>query len=222
MINIVIVSDIRLYREGLSEILNHEESFRVIGQACGAEQAISCIKETSPHIVVIDMTIAGCCNVVGKIVSSFPQVKVIALAVPDDEETILACAQSGIVGYVVRDASIKQLINTIHGVNDGEFYCPRHIAASLIQLHKNKTSDFPYDELDQNSQVNAVLEQLTRREREIANLIFDGLSNKQIANNLTIEVSTVKNHIHNILAKMGIHSRGQMATVLRREYQQLK
>ncbi len=210
MISLVIVSDIRLYREGLEEILEREDILHVKGTAGNVEQAIGEIRKNSPDVVLIDMTMINSNKVVEYIASVYRHMKIIALAVTEDEDVIFSCAKAGIAGYLTRESSIKQLIDTICGVFEGELYCPRRIAARLLKKlkilsHHVETSDCEVIESPANSK-NVVL---TKREKQIASLLSKGLSNKEIARKLTIEVSTVKNHIHNILTKMDVHNRIQ-------------
>lgn len=214
-IRVFIVSDIRLYSGGLKEVLDSHEILCVAGTASKVEQAIIEINHTSPDIVILDMTMADSCDVVGYIRSSCPRQKIIALAVTEDDQTILACAKAGIAGYVSRDATIHQLVNTILGVSKGELYCPRKIAASLI--HKlSSTADKvnePAKKFKHQRNIQK-MSALTSREQEIASLILEGFSNKQIASSLSIEISTVKNHVHKIITKFGVCSRAQVAKAL--------
>lgn len=214
-IRVFIVSDIRLYRGGLEEILDSNEFLCVVGAASEVEPAITEINRTSPDIVILDMTMIASCEVVGHIRASCPRQKIVALAVADDEQIILACAKAGISGYVSRDATIQQLINTIRGVSNGELYCPRKIAASLIHKLSSTTDKInePTKKFDHRRH-NSKMSLLTSREQQIASLIFEGFSNKQIANNLSIEISTVKNHVHKIITKFGVCSRTQVAKAL--------
>lgn len=219
MIRVEIVSDIRLYREGLAEILDREGSISVCGIAYTVNNAIKEIKDNSPDVVILDMTMASSCDAINCIVSSYPKIKLVVLSVTEDEDTILSCAKAGVAGYLSREASIQELVYTVCGVVDGEIYCPRRIAASLFHKLKSLSNDkevctstkpLKFDDS------RAVF--LTKREKQIASLISDGLSNKQIARSLTIEVSTVKNHVHNILNKMGVNNRVQAVTFLQNQF----
>ena len=175
MIRLVIVSDIKLYREGLDEILDRKDSVRVVGTAYNVKKAIVKIQNSSPDVVLIDMTMIACSEIVGQIASSCPNTKIIALAVTEDEDIILACAKAGISGYVSREASIEQLVNTICGVIEGELYCPRRIAASLF--HKLETIQRVSD-----TSVNVTplqpedskISLLTQREKQIAKQLTNG------------------------------------------------
>jgi len=214
MIRLVIVSDIRLYREGLADIIGRSSEVSVVGTAGDVEHAILTIQDSTPDVVLIDMTMVASCEAIRDIALSCPSTKIIALAVAENEDSILACAKVGIAGYVSRGASIDQLLSTVCAAMEGELHCPRHIAAILFNTMKS----LPKEEASSSSTLlqpeYSKITLLTRRERQIAALLSDGFSNKQIARDLIIEVSTVKNHVHNILTKIGVHSRLQAVQLL--------
>lgn len=218
MIRLVIVSDIRLYCEGLAEILGQKKTVRVVSTASNVNEAIREIEQHSPDVVLLDMTMKASCQAIRYVIASCPVAKVVALAVPEDENNILACAEAGITGYVAREASLNELLNAVQGAVKGELYCPPRIAASLMSKIKILTGSIrASSEEAYQKPADSILSTLTQRERQIAKLISDGLSNKQIAHHLTIEVSTVKNHVHNILVKMGVESRMQAASLFQRQ-----
>ena len=141
-----------------------------------------------------------------------------ALAVPEDEENIMECAEAGIAGYVAREASLDELIETVIGTQKGEFRCPQKIAACIYKAitrisHDAKDQCLPPIVHHNRENLATVL---TKREQQIYSLMADGQSNKQISHNLIIEVSTVKNHVHNILVKLDVKSRVQAVTLLQR------
>ena len=221
MINILVVSEIKIYCEGLSQILSKVDSLRVVGSVNNSEDAKKFISGNLPDVVLLDMTMAGSCSLAQHISDLVANLKIIALAVPYDETNILQCAEVGITGYVPREASINELIDAVVGSAKGECYCPPKIAACILNkiqkvalsakqryLPSNKES-FPASSLQL-----PMLTCLTKRERQIASLLSNGLSNKQIARDLSIEVSTVKNHVHNVLIKLEVKSRNQAMSLL--------
>jgi DNA-binding NarL/FixJ family response regulator len=133
-----------------------------------------------------------------------PGVKVIAFAVSEIEDDLIACIEAGIAGFVTRDASIDDLAQSIMNALRDEVICPPRIAGLLFKrvaaLSEAGTPN---------------VQMLTRREREIAELLNEGLSNKEIARNLRIGSATVKNHVHNILEKLHVRRRGEAAARLR-------
>ena len=206
MIKIIIFSGIRIYCEGLSRILSSQDAIEVAGADNSLEDALVKIEQSKPHMILLDMTMPRSCDFARQVRQSFPQVKIIAIAVPEDEQNIFECAEAGISGYVAREASVDVLIKTLIGADKGEFCCPPHIAANLFNKVQNLASRVK-DKYVTASGPNAAFLDLTRREKQILCLMADGLSNKEIARALVIEVSTVKNHVHNILVKLDVHSR---------------
>lgn len=220
MIHLAIVSDIRLYREALVELLNNNNHIHVSGTADSAESAIQLIRQVTPDVVLLDMTMLESSQLVGQIFPYSPDTQIVALAMPEEEDRILTCVQAGITGYLSREVSLEQLIDTVQGVAKGELRCPRRIVASLF--HKLKTlpasnSAEPSVNRGDDESVEAKMSSLTGRERQITQLIAEGLSNKQIARQLVIEISTVKNHVHNILTKMNLHSRVHLISAMQQQ-----
>ena len=217
MIKIIIYSDIRIYCEGLSQILSGLDTIEVIAAESSLQDAPSTIKNLSPHVILLDMTMAHSNAMAKKFNQLFPKIKIIALAVPEDEQNIMQCAEAGISGYVAREASIDDLINTVISTEQGEFCCPPKIAAFLFQKIQHLSNCAKQNILsDLTPQPSHQIDELTRREQQIIHLMATGLSNKQVAKKLVIEVSTVKNHVHNILVKLGVSNRVQAIAILQR------
>jgi DNA-binding NarL/FixJ family response regulator len=204
-INIMVVSDVRLYREGLAGSLAQRHRLAVVSTADNVDD-LARIDACEPAIVVIDMSGRGSLDAIRRISASRSGVRVIAFAVEETERDVLLCAEAGAAGYVPCDGAIDDLVNTIHAVARGELLCSPRIAATLFRaLH----AQGPKPDGDRLALT------LTAREREIAPLIDRGLSNKEIAAHLRIEVATVKNHVHNLLEKLQVASRGEAAARLR-------
>jgi DNA-binding NarL/FixJ family response regulator len=215
MINVILISDIKIYCEGLTQVLSNNGSMNVIGAVNNSDAAIGLIRNSPPDVVVQDMTMTGSCGLVQRISGMNPRIKIIALAVPYDESNILMCAEAGITSYVPREASLDDLIAAVSSAAKGECYCPPKIAALLFSKIQNLAQLARETCLPNSSQEhNDHLTDLTRRENQILSLMADGLSNKQISNALVIEVSTVKNHVHNILVKLDVQSRAQAVSLL--------
>jgi two-component system nitrate/nitrite response regulator NarL len=216
MIDIVITSDIRIYCEGLGQILARIENLNVIDIVDNSEAAIASISAQPPQVVLVDMTMAGSCVLVRQISLISPDMKIVALAVSYDESNIMRCAEAGVICYVPREASVRELGEAIVEAAKGECYCPPKIAACILKKMQNLTLSTKNKYLPPardtqwlESRPHNLQSRLTQRERQIARLLSEGLSNKQIARNLSIEVSTVKNHVHNVLVKLDVKSRSQ-------------
>jgi two-component system nitrate/nitrite response regulator NarL len=208
MIKIIIFSDIRIYCEGLSQILSKQDTLEVVGAESSLDEAVSKVEKLMPHVILLDMTMIGSCGLARRFMQLCPHVKIVALAVPEEEKNIIECAEAGISSYVAREASIDELIKTVISAKQGEFCCPPKIAAFLFNkvqalARRSKENYLSSSSLEQD----IAFQDLTRREKQILSLMAEGLSNKQISKSLLIEVSTVKNHVHNILVKLEVHSR---------------
>jgi len=208
MIKIIIFSDIRIYCEGLSQILSRLDALEVVGAESKLDGAVSKVEKLMPHVVLLDMTMPGSCGMARQLIQLYPYIKIVALAVPEVENNVIKCAEAGICSYVAREASIDELIQTVISAKEGKFCCPPKIAAFLFNNIQHLACMAKEGYLYNSSQQHEIsLAELTRREKQILSLMADGFSNKQIASTLVIEVSTVKNHVHNILVKLGVHSR---------------
>ena len=135
-----------------------------------------------------------------------PEVSVVALGVEESVEWVIACAEAGIAGYVTDSTSLDELVSRVADAARGEFNCPPHIAASLL---RRLAAIGPLLGSPQGRS------RLTSRELEVAALLQEGLTNKQIATRLTIQLPTVKNHVHSILRKLETSTRSDAVAVLR-------
>jgi two-component system, NarL family, nitrate/nitrite response regulator NarL len=201
---IFIVADIRLYREGLARCLG--ENYDVVGAASDGRDAVQGVSELRPELVLLDMAMLESAGTVRAIGELAPEVRVVALAVPETEGHVLACAEAGISGYVPREASLGDLVATIDSIASGEVVCSPRIVAGLFRRVARLAAERPPD---------SPHTLLTNREAQIVALIDEGLSNKEIARRLFIEVATVKNHVHNILEKLQVHRRAEAAATVR-------
>lgn len=218
MISLIIASDNRLYREALVSQLAGKENIKTVVATENAELTIKKTYELDPDVVLVDMTMQDSCQIVSNVTPSRLKTKVIVLSMTEDENNILHCAQKGVAGYLTRNATFDHLLSAISSVVDGELFCPRKIAESLfvkINSIHNLNNDY---NTPSNDEISAAKILLTQREKEIASLLKGGKSNKEIARELTIEVSTVKNHVHNILTKMGVQNRMQAVNRLQQHF----
>jgi two-component system, NarL family, nitrate/nitrite response regulator NarL len=207
MIRVFVVADIRLYREGLAQLLARERRFSIVGSAARQDEDLARLCDARPEIVLLDMAMAGSMALIRKIIAGAPDVKVVALAVAETDHDIIPCAEAGVAGYVSRDGSTSDLIATIDSVVCGETLCSPRIAATLLRRVAALAAE---------RHAAAPVANLTPRQREIVGLIGQGLSNKEIARRLCIELSTVKNHVHSTLEKLGTHRRAEAVALLGR------
>jgi len=206
VISVAILADIRLYREGLAQLLDRQLDVCVVATAGNDQAGVQQVAQSAPDVALIDMAMPGSAAIARSLASTGPGIKVLALCVPETESHVLACAEVGIVGYVPREGSLDDLIAALYGVARGDaHYSPRIMAALLLRLAARSAEQRPAPPADR----------LTRRERQIVELIDQGLTNKEIAERLYIELATVKNHVHNILEKLQIHGRGEAVAWMR-------
>ena len=206
MISVVIVAGVRLYEDGLAKVLGDDEGFEVAATAAGLGQALVRMRQLAnvPHVVLLDIGQDDGVEALRAFRDEFPGVQVVALAIREVEEDVIMWAEAGVAGFVVRDASIADLKATLECVARGETLCSPRLAATLLR----RVAALSQRQLETKTN-------LTTREREIAGLLEEGRSNKEIAGRLGIELSTVKNHVHNILEKLQVRGRGEAAAVLR-------
>ncbi len=206
---VLIVGGIRLYREGLEHILTEVEQIALVGTASCREEAVRRVNAVNPDVALLDIAMSEALVTVREITQLAPDLKVVALAVPDIDSEVIACAEAGVAGYVTRDGSLSDVIQSIEAAAKGELQCSARIAGSLLRrvsalaVERYKGADGA---------------RLTNRESAILELVDQGLSNKEIARRLSIEVATVRTHVHNILDKLGVHRRGEAAALVRRSH----
>ena len=205
-IRLLITSDTRLLRESIAEAFRRREGVSVIGMAPESASALALAIELRPDVLLLDMAMRYSLDAVRSITVAAPDVKIVAFAMADGESEVLTCIEAGAVGYVPRHASGDDLVAAVVSVGRGETLCSPRLAVSvfrrLASLSRGNRS--PISEVH-----------LTQREREIGVLIDQGLSNKEIARQLCIELATVKNHVHNILEKLQVARRWQAAACIR-------
>jgi two-component system, NarL family, nitrate/nitrite response regulator NarL len=201
--NVLIVSDVRLHREGLACLIERAPGAAVVG-AVDLESALHPPAKRAPRtavdVVLLDLPPRECLNIVPPLRRS-RHVRVVAIGVCEEESEVLACAAAGLDGYVPAGASADDLMTALAGVMRRELVCSPKVAASLYNCvgMLRAVGDEP----------------LTVREIEVVDLMNEGLANKEIARRLRIEASTVKHHVQSILAKLHVHRRGQAAAKLR-------
>ena len=204
-VRLLIVADVRLYREGMQASLSAQSQFAVVGAARDADEALRLTMDTNPDIVVLDMATKHSLAVVRAIRQRAPHVHVVGLGVEEVEGEILACATAGLSGYVPCDASLDELVRRVESVHRGELLCTPRIAATLFRRLESSRHDH-------GPQPEGLA--LSAREGEVLKLIDRGFSTKEIAKQLHLEVSTVKHHAHSLLEKLHCKSRTQAAARL--------
>lgn len=203
-IRVLVVAEVRLFREGLARELGREAGISIVDAAPAAD-ALTRLASLRPDIVLADAATVRGAELVRRVAEAGAAVVAFAVA-EENEEEVLACAEAGVAGIVARDASMEELLSALRATARGDVRCSPRVAALVMRRVARLASLRPPDGKGAN---------LTRREREIAAFIDRGLSNKEIASALGIETATVKNHVHSLLEKLQVRRRGEVPSVLR-------
>jgi DNA-binding NarL/FixJ family response regulator len=198
-IEIFVLVSVRLYRDGIADALQQDRRFRVVGSAASldsARQALDTYTE-APDVALVDVDLPEGVDAARTLRSVWPETTIVALAVHQNDDHVVSWVEAGASGLVSRDATLAELLDGVEAAAKGEVLVPQSVAAALIRRVASVAGE--------RTVANGTL--LTRREREIVRLIGDGLSNKEIARSLQIELATVKNHVHNVLEKLRVSSR---------------
>lgn len=191
---VVIVSDVLLYRQGLEASLSRDGRVEVIAVVT-SNDALATISRRSPDLVLLDGAAKECLVLARSLRDHLPKIRLVGFGISGGAERLVDCAQCGFAAFVDSRASAADLANAALGALRGELDCSPEVSALLCER------------LARYAAAGREPESLTRREREIALLIGEGLSNKEIAKDLKIGPSTVKNHVHNILDKLRVRRR---------------
>ncbi|MDZ4700774.1 MAG: response regulator transcription factor [Rhodothermales bacterium] len=212
-IQILLIEDNRLLREGITAILNDQGEFEVTARSgdIDAERQLVGI-DSPPHVVLLDLGLEKIhsLSLMAFLRQEYPTARIIAMDILPDHVDIVEFVKAGGSGFILKDAPLSDYIATIKAVAGGEQILPPVLTNSLftqiIEYAFNKGEAIP-----------ANVTQLTSREREVVELISEGFNNKDIAERLYISTFTVKSHVHNILEKLTLNSRLEIAAFVRRE-----
>jgi DNA-binding NarL/FixJ family response regulator len=200
VIKVCLVDDQTLVRAGIRSLLELSDSVEVVAEAVDGEEAIRIIPEAKPDVVLLDLRMPGKSglDVLNTLGARKLLPPTIILTTFDDDQAVLAGIQAGARGYLLKDVTLEQLVSAIKTVAGGASLVKPAITERLLQSMSNLDNKFAA--LDQP-------EQLTERETEILRLMSGGFSNKEIARALEVAEGTVKNHVSNILSKLGVRDR---------------
>lgn len=206
-VRVLLVDDQALFREGLRTLLSFHHDIEVVGEAGNGRDALDFAAAHQPDVVLMDlrMPVLDGVATTQQLKKDFPTVRVIVLTTFDDDETIFDGLRAGAVGYLLKDVSSDKLVEAIRAAARGESFLQPSITAKVLaefaRLEKHTTT----------SRQAGLIEPLSDRELEILQRVAAGDSNKEIANELFIAEGTVKNHVTNILGKLGVRDRTQAA-----------
>jgi DNA-binding NarL/FixJ family response regulator len=205
-IRILLADDQVLFREGLRTLLSVQTDFVVVGEAGNGEEALRLARELCPDVVLMDLRMPVLDGVAStrQLCGANPGCRVIVLTTFDDDEYIFEGLRAGALGYLLKDAASEVLFEAIRAASRGESFLQPAVATKVVAQFARLADQVP--------RVNTALpEPLSDREGEVLRLIAGGKTNRQIAAALYIAEGTVKNHVTNILGKLGVRDRTQAA-----------
>ena len=205
-IRLLLIEDNRLLRDGIYSILKPQKDILIIAASADAKNTLVKIKELKPNVVLLDLGLRSqdSLQVVELVKKDFPLAKIIVMDLAPVQADILQFVKAGANGFILKDASLKDFLATIRSVSDGETVLPLLLIDSLF----SQIIDYAVKE-GKTKIKEAVL--MTKREKEVIALLSDGMSNKEIGQKIHISTYTVKSHIHNIMEKLALHTRLEVA-----------
>ena len=196
---VVIAEDHMVLRQGLRALLNSGDDLDVVGEAGDGMEAIRCIREQNPDLVLLDLNMPKMngISVIKEIKQNFPETKILALTMFKNEEYILEAFRSGADGYCVKSSSYEELEMAIRAVLSGKNYVSSEVSDKVLEGYLESTKKIKKE---------SSWEKITSREREVLKLVGEGYQNKEIADYLCISPKTVEKHRANIMQKLDLHT----------------
>lgn len=205
--SILVIDDSCLYREGLAAALRQGAGPVEVRTAHDAGTISETLAQWPPHIILLNLASAGSRELLPALGHAAPDSRIVVLGLSEaDEEDIVAFAEAGVAGYLMRSEPLEHLLDQIRTVIAGGTMCSPRVAAVLLRRVRTLAAQ---------PAAAGRVPVLTAREDQVLDLVALGLSNRDIAGRLTIETRTVKNHVHNILEKLGVHRRAEAVAMAR-------
>ena len=205
-ISILVIEDNRLLREGITKMIREQDDLKVVGAYGDCAKALQFVRKSQPNILLLDLGLRNqnSLNLVKVLKKDFHKVKVIVMDLVPSQEDVLVFVQAGVSGFILKEATINDFLSAIRVVASGNKVLPPHLTESLFsQIIEKAVIENP------EKLIGSV--KMTKRERQVIDLVSGGLTNKEIAQKLRLSTYTVKSHIHNILEKLALHTRVQIA-----------
>ncbi len=211
-IRILLIEDNRLLREGITVVLNEQKGVSVVAVSDGKKDSILSARSTDPNVVLMDLGLdrQNSLEVVQSVKKEFPEIKIIGMGLAPAQADIMEFVQAGAEGFILKDATVGEIIETIRSVAGGKTVLPISMTNSLF----SQVAQYAILKGKRNLKVAT---RMTNREKDVIALIVEGMSNKEIGGKLNIATFTVKSHVHNIMEKLALHSRLQIANHARGE-----
>ena len=206
-ITVLVVDDHSVVRQGLRTFLDSESGIEVVGEAADGAEAVERVRELVPDVVLMDLVMPGLNGIAAtrQIAELSPTTRVLVLTSFGEDDKVFPSLRAGATGYLLKDATAEQLASAIRSVASGVVSLDSQVASRVLDEFSALQSGLPRTTT------------LTSREKEVLTLIARGLTNKEIARDLTISVKTVKTHVSNVLSKLHLLDRTQAAVYAVRE-----
>ena len=203
MIRIALADDHPLFREGVAKTLMDEPDFDIVGQGKNADEALMLANELMPDLMLLDVSMpGGGIEAARRIAASCPAVKIVMLTVSEHDDDVMSALKAGARGYVLKGVGGQELCNALRAINQGDAYVSPSLAARLLAELQDVT---------RRPKQRDPLDDLTAREEQILKLVAQGLSNKEVGKELTLQEKTVKHYMTNILQKLHVRNRVEAA-----------
>lgn len=211
-VKVILIDDHKLFREGVRRILEFEPEFHVVAEGSDGSEAEQLVEDYQPDVILMDINMPKMNGVeaTSELIKKYPNIKIIILSIHDDENYVTHVLQTGAQGYLLKEMDSDSLIEAIKVVNDGGSYLHPKVTHNLVKEYRLLTKRSKKSGSN-SSQANKddPLYLLTKRERQVLQLLAEGKSNKAVAESLYISEKTVKNHVSSVLQKMNVKDRTQ-------------
>ena len=210
-ISLLLIEDNRLLREGIAAMLNEQPDLAVVATAPGGDAVLPLVRDAKPQLVLLDSALGehDSLRLLEAVKEASPEIRVIVMDLLPAPQDIVEFVAAGCSGFILKDATLEDFVSTIRSVAQGVPVLPPLLTGTIFSHVAQQAV-----RRDPGAVREAV--SMTRREQEVVALIGEGLSNKEIAQRLNIAVHTVKSHMHNVLEKLALHSRLQVAAYAHR------